>query len=48
MIRSSLKVKVGIYLVVALSVAVFLFTLMVVRNSREELREQVISHASQL
>jgi two-component system NtrC family sensor kinase len=48
MIYRSLKVKVGIYLVVALSVAVFLFTLMVVRNSREELREQVISHASQL
>ena len=48
MIRNSLKVKVGIYLVAALTVAVFLFTLMVVRNSRDELLQQAISHASQL
>jgi len=46
--RSSLKVKVGIYLVVALSVATFLFTFMVVRNSREELLKEAISHAGQL
>lgn len=45
---SSLKVKVGVYLVVALTIAVFLFTIMVVRNSREELLKQAISHASQL
>ncbi len=48
MMRGSLRVKVGIYLVVALSVAVFLFTFMVVRNSREELLREAISHASQL
>ena len=33
---------------VALSIAVFLFTFMVVRNSREELLQQAISHAAQL
>jgi two-component system NtrC family sensor kinase len=48
MIRNSLKVKVGIYLVVALTVAVFVFTFMVVRDSKEELFQQAISHASQL
>jgi len=48
MIRNSLKVKVGIYLVVALTVAVFLFTFMVVRNSREEMLQQAISHAAQM
>jgi two-component system NtrC family sensor kinase len=48
MINNSLKVKVGIYLVLALTVAVFLFTWMVVRNNREELLEQATSHAAQL
>ncbi len=48
MILNSLKVKVGIYLVIALTVAVFLFTFMVVRNSREELLQQAIGHAAQL
>ena len=48
MISNSLKVKVGIYLVVALTIAVFLFTFMVVRNSREELLQQAIGHAAQL
>ncbi len=48
MIRNSLKVKVGIYLVSALTMAVFLFTFMVVRNNREELQQQAISHAAQL
>jgi two-component system NtrC family sensor kinase len=48
MIRNSLKVKVGVYLVIALTVAVFVFTFMVVRNSREELLQQAISHAAQL
>jgi two-component system NtrC family sensor kinase len=48
MIRNSLKVKVAIYLVIALTVAVFLFTFMVVRNSREELLQQAVSHAAQL
>jgi len=48
MIRNNLKVKVGFYLVVALMVAVFIFTSMVVRNNREELLQQAISHAAQL
>lgn len=48
MILNSLKVKVGIYLVIALTVAVFLFTFMVVRNSRNELLQQAIGHAAQL
>ncbi|MBT8048868.1 MAG: HAMP domain-containing protein [Xanthomonadales bacterium] len=48
MIFSSLRVKVGVYLVLALSLAVLLFTLLVVRNNRDELRKQVISHAAQL
>ncbi len=45
---SSLRVKVGIYLVVALTIAAFLFTFLVVRNSREELLREAISHAAQL
>jgi len=45
---STLKVRVGIYLVVALTVAVFLFTYLVVRNSREEMLKQATSHATQL
>jgi two-component system NtrC family sensor kinase len=44
----NLRFKVAFYLVVALSVAVFLFTYMVVRNSREQLLQQAISHAAQL
>jgi two-component system NtrC family sensor kinase len=48
MISNSLKVKVGIYLVVALTIAVVLFTFMVVRNSREALLQQAIGHAAQL
>jgi len=48
MIRNSLKVKVGFYLVIALMIAVFLFTSLVVRNNREELLQQAVSHAAQL
>jgi two-component system NtrC family sensor kinase len=44
----SLRFKVGIYLVIALTAAVLLFTIMVVRNSREELLQQAISHAAQM
>ena len=47
-LRKSLKFKVGIYLVIALSVAVFLFTLLVVRNYRDELLQQVVAHSAQL
>ena len=48
MIRNSLKFKLGMYLVAALTVAVFLFTFMVVRNSREEMLQQAIGHAAHL
>jgi two-component system NtrC family sensor kinase len=45
---NSLKVKVGIYLVVILTAAVFLFTYMVIRNNRDELLAETISHAAEL
>jgi two-component system NtrC family sensor kinase len=48
MIWRSLRFKVGFYLVIALSLAVLVFTFMVVRNSREQLLQQAISHAAQL
>ena len=48
MITRSLRFKVGFSLVAALSVAVLIFTILVVRNNREELLQQAISHASQL
>ena len=47
-IRNSLKFKVGSYLVVALMTAVFIFTMMVVRNNREELLQQVTNNSGQL
>jgi len=46
--RRSLKFKMGVYLLIALTLAVFLFTWMVVRNSREQLLLQTVSHATQL
>ena len=48
MVTHSLRFKVGIYLVIALTAAVLLFTIMVVRNSREELLQQATSHAAQM
>jgi two-component system NtrC family sensor kinase len=48
MIRASLKFKVGFYIVIALTVAVFLFTFMVVKHNREELLRQAVSHTGQL
>ena len=45
---SSLKFKLGLYLLIALALAVFLFTWLVVRNSREQLLQQTMSHAAQL
>jgi two-component system NtrC family sensor kinase len=48
MISGSLKLKVGVYLVMALMVAVVIFTYLVIRNNREELLAQSISQASQL
>lgn len=48
MVAHSLRFKVGIYLVMALTAAVLLFTILVVRNSREELLQQVTGHAAQM
>ena len=48
MIRKTLRFKIGFYLVVALTIAVVLFTMMVIRNNREELLGQTISQAAQL
>ncbi len=45
---NSLKFKVGFYLMIALTIAVFVFTLMVVRNNREELLQQAVRHSGQL
>jgi len=47
-VRNSLKFKVGLYLVIALSIAVFIFAMMVVHNNREELLQQVTSNSAQL
>ena len=46
--RNSLKFKVGFYLVIALTVAVLIFTLMIIRHNREELLQQAIRHSAQL
>lgn len=46
--RNSLKFRVGSYLMLALTTAVFIFTMMVVRNNREELLQQVQNNSSQL
>jgi two-component system NtrC family sensor kinase len=45
---NSLKFKMGLYLLVALSLAVLLFTWLMVRNSREQLLQGTVSHATQL
>jgi len=47
-VKNSLKFKVGFYVVVALTAAVFVFTMMVVRNNREELLQQVTDNSGQL
>jgi two-component system NtrC family sensor kinase len=46
--RNSLKFKVGLYLVMAMMVAVFIFSMMLVRNNREELLQQVTRNSGQL
>jgi len=46
--RNSLKFRVGLYLMIALSVAVFIFAMMVVHNNREELLQQVTKNSAQL
>jgi two-component system NtrC family sensor kinase len=46
--RYSLRFKVGFYLIIALSVAVFIFTVMILRHNREELLKQAVRHNAQL
>jgi two-component system NtrC family sensor kinase len=46
--RQSLKFKVTIYLALALMVAVFLFSLLLIRNQREEMLQQAVNHVNQL
>jgi two-component system NtrC family sensor kinase len=46
--RQSLKFKITIYLALALTVAVFLFSLLLIRNQREEMLQQATDHADQL
>ena len=46
--RNSLKFKVGSYLVVVLTIAVFIFAMMLVSNNREELMQQVTNNSGQL
>lgn len=46
--RNSLKFKVGSYLVVVLTIAVLVFTMLIVRNNREELMQQVTNNSGQL
>ncbi len=45
---NSLKFKAGSYLVVALVIAVLIFAMMLVRNNREELMQQVTKNSGQL
>ena len=46
--RNSLKFRVGSYLVVVLTVAVFIFSMLLVSNNREELMQQVTDNSGQL
>ena len=47
-LTSSLKFRVAFYVVIALTMAAFIFSLVLVRNNREELLDQVIAHSAQL
>ena len=44
----TLKFKVGLYLAIALTVAMLLFTLLVIRHQRDELLQEAASHVTQL
>jgi len=46
--RQSLKFKITVYMALALTLAVFLFSLFLIRNQREEMQRQVVDHAYQL
>lgn len=47
-LRNSLKFKVGSYLVIVLTIAVFIFAMMLVSNNREELMQQATDNSGQL
>jgi two-component system NtrC family sensor kinase len=44
----TLKFKVGLYLAIALTVAMILFTLLVIRHQRDQLLQEAASHVTQL
>ena len=44
----SLKLKIGFFLAITLTVAVLLFTVLVVRHSRQELLQEATGHVNQL
>lgn len=44
----SLKLKIGVFLAITLTVAMLLFTVLVVRHSRQELLQEATGHVSQL
>ena len=46
--RNSLKFKVGAYVIIALTLTVLVFALVLVQNNREELLKQVINNSAQL
>ncbi len=46
--RQSLKFKISIYLAIALMASVFLFSLLLIRNQRDEMLQQAINHVDQL
>lgn len=48
MTKQSLRYKVSLYLVIAMTIAAILFTILVVRNNREELLRQAMNHAAEL
>ena len=48
MAKPSLKWKVSLYLSLTLAVVIFLFASLMIRNQREELFDQAVSHANQL
>ena len=47
-LKNSLKFKVAFYVVIALTIAALIFSLVLVKNNREELLHQVIANSAQL
>ena len=48
MLHDNLKLKVSLYLIIALSTAMVLFTLLIVRHQMEELQSEISRHAMQI